>query len=108
MAYLAAGCMPAPDWSRRLLDAHEEGYGAVGGSVELMGRRWGRRRRRAELEAWAPGTGRNPAFARPLLCPSVVSDLEPAWHEDVGGLPALDPVAPFLYDGRIVVRFRVA
>ena len=33
-AHLVAGAMPATDWSRRLLDAHEEGYAAVGGSVE--------------------------------------------------------------------------
>ena len=33
-AYLVAGAIPAPDWSRRILDAHAEGYVAVGGSIE--------------------------------------------------------------------------
>ena len=30
VAHLVAGAAPAPDWSRRLLDAHEEGWAAVG------------------------------------------------------------------------------
>jgi hypothetical protein len=29
VAHLIPGALPAPDWSRLLLDAHEEGYGAV-------------------------------------------------------------------------------
>jgi hypothetical protein len=36
-----------------------------------------------------------------------VAGVEPSWHADIGGLPALDPVGPSLFDGRIVVRFRV-
>lgn len=108
VAHLVAGCLPAADWSRRILDAHAEGYGVVGGSVEPVGAWRLRRRLRAELEPWAPGTGRNPAFAQPLVCPSVVAGVEPSWVQDVGGLPALEPVSPSLYDGRIVMRFRVA
>ena len=37
-AYLVAGAIPAPDWSRRILDAHAEGYAAVGGSIEARDR----------------------------------------------------------------------
>jgi hypothetical protein len=73
-----------------------------------MGSALQRRRARAELEPWAPGSGRNPSFGHPLLCPSVLAGVDPAWHDDVRGLPALQPPAePWLFDGRIVVRLRV-
>lgn len=102
-AYLAAGCLPAPDWSRRLLDAHEEGFVAVAGSIEVEGG-WSARRLRKELEPWAPGFGRAPEWSRPLLCPSLLTD---APLGELHGLPALDPGAaegPVLCDGRIRVR----
>jgi len=106
IAYLARGCMPAHDWSRRVLDAHAEGYAAVGGSIEVMGSLM--RRGPGELEPWAPGSGRIPGFAHPLLCPSVLLELEPQWAEGIAGLPALVPPAdePWLYDGRIALRVR--
>ena len=63
-AYLVAGAIPAPDWSRRILDAHAEGYVAVGGSIEARDR---------SLRPWAPGGGRNPAFSHPLLLPSLLA-----------------------------------
>jgi len=104
-AHLVAGCLPAPDWSRRLLDAHEEGFAAVGGSVEALG---GLRERgaRARLAAWAPdGGGRNPAFSKPLLFPSLVAGLEPGEHD---GYPAFTPrEEPWLYDARIGLRLRL-
>ena len=62
-AYLVAGAIPDPDWSRRILDAHAEGYAAVGGSIEA---------RERSLRPWAPGGGRNPAFSHPLLLPSLL------------------------------------
>ena len=102
LAHLAPGCEPAPDWSRRLLDAHEEGYAAVAGSIETHGLR-----RPRELEPWRPGAGRIPGFERELLCPSLIPGSEPAWAwSEVAGLPALAHPArePWLYDGRIVVR----
>jgi hypothetical protein len=92
-AHLVAGAIPAPDWSRRLLDAHAEGFAAVGGSIETRDR---------GLRPWAPGGGRNPAFAHPLLLPSLLTGLEPAEHE---GLPAYVPDGePALFDGRIRLR----
>jgi hypothetical protein len=92
-AHLVAGAIPAPDWSRRLLDAHAEGYVAVGGSLETRDRR---------LRAWAPGGGRNPAFAHPLLLPSLLEGIAPGEHE---GLPAYLPDGePALFDGRIRLR----
>jgi hypothetical protein len=106
-AYLAAGCLPPPDWSRRILDAHAEGYAAVGGSIEPTGSVLTRRRARQQLAPWAPGTGRKPGFSHPLVCPSLVAGVEPTWTEDVCGLPALTPPAePWLFDGRIVLRVR--
>jgi hypothetical protein len=106
IAYLAPGCVPAADWSRRILDAHEEGFAAVGGSVDAAGGLVGRGPR--SLAPWASGPGRVPGFAHPLLCPSVVRDVEPTWLDPVEGLPALDPPdgEPWLYDGRITVRLR--
>lgn len=104
VAHLAAGCVPAPDWSRRVLDAHAEGYAVVGGSIEAE--RGLLRRRGTALAPWATGRGRNPTFAHPLLCPSIVAGVEAAWIDDVEGLPASAPPErePWLYDGRITVR----
>ena len=105
LAHLAPGCLPAPDWSRRVLDAHQEGYAVVAGSIELLG--W---RKPKSLAPWAPGTGRVPQFSHPLVCPSLVRDAEsPDWLDDVEGLPALSPPQdePWLYDGRIAIRARL-
>jgi hypothetical protein len=97
MAHLAAGALPAPDWSRLILDAHAEGYPAVGPAVEPEAR--GDRR---SLAAWAAGGGRNPRFAEPLLLPSLLEGLQPLEHE---GLPAY--AGPDrLFEGRAVVRLR--
>ena len=108
LAYLAPGCLPAADWAKRSLDAHAEGYAAVGGAIEPVGDALERRRRRRELAPWLPGSGRNPAFAHPLLCPTVVAELEAWWTEPVAGLPALvhPPTEPWLYDGRIQIRMQ--
>jgi hypothetical protein len=97
-AHLVAGAEPEPDWTRRLLDAHAEGFTAVGGAIE------GSR----ELAAWSSAGGRNPAFAHPLLLPSVLAGFATAEH---AGLPAYFPERfengePWLYDGRIRLRLR--
>ena len=103
IAYLAAGARPAPDWSRRILDAHEEGFVAVAGAVDVEGGRLERRAAAKALDAWAPPFGRSPGWALPLLCPSLVAgEAAPG----PGGLPAVDPQAvegPTLCDGRIRV-----
>src|ERR671933_2726621 len=106
IAYLGLGVTAAPDWSRRILDAHQEGFAAVGGSVAVESGFL--RRTPSALAPYAPGGGRNPAFEHPLLCPSLVRELEPSWADPVEGLPALDPPPgePWLYDGRITVRLR--
>jgi hypothetical protein len=90
-AHLVAGAIPEPDWSRRILDAHAEGYPAVGGSIETRDRR---------LRPWAPGGGRNPAFSHPLLLPSLLDGVAPTEHL---GLPAYDGTEG-LFDGRIRLR----
>jgi hypothetical protein len=94
-AHLVSGAVPDPDWSRRILDAHTEGFVAVGGSIET---------RLRSLRPWAPGGGRNPSFAHPLLLPSLLNGLEPGRHE---GLPAYVPDGePAIFDGRIRLRLR--
>jgi hypothetical protein len=99
-AYLVAGAEPTPDWSRLLLDAHAEGYAAVGGALEPE-RGLGSRSERRRFAPWAP-SGRNPRLGRPLLLPSLLDGLEPGSHE---GLPSYDgPDA--LFEGRAVVRLR--
>ena len=101
VAHLVAGAAPSPDWSRLLLDAHAEGWAAVGGAVEVEGG-LGARTERKRLAAWAPGGGRNPRFPHPLLFPSLLDGEEPASHE---GFPAYaGPDA--LFEGRAVVRLR--
>jgi hypothetical protein len=94
---------PTPDWRARMLEAHREGYAVVGGSVEVDGRFL--RRRPHALAPYAPGAGRVPGFAHPLVCASVIKGVEVEWTE-VGGLPAAIPPRdePWLYDGRITVR----
>ena len=91
VAHLIAGASPAVDWSRRILDAHAEGWSAVGGSIES---------RERALRPWAPGGGRNPAFSEPLLLPSLLDGLQPGEHL---GLPAYAG-ADRLFDGRIRLR----
>jgi hypothetical protein len=97
VAHLAPGALPAPDWSRIVLDAHQEGYAAVGGAVEAESRADRRR-----LAAWAPGGGRNPRFGGPLLLPSLLDDLEPESYE---GLPAYAG-SDAIFEGRAVIRLR--
>jgi len=92
------------DWEERVYAAHLEGYAAVGGSIEVMSGRL--RRTPAELEPYAPGGGRNPAFRLPLILPSLVPPLEP--NIEVAGLPAWQPEGdePWVYDARIKLRLR--
>jgi hypothetical protein len=96
VAHLAKGVETAPDWSRRVFDAHQEGYGIVAGSIEAP------RRLRRDLQPYAPGPGRVPGFPHPLVCPSVVEGVEVEWTE-VAGLPAAipPPHEPWVYDARI-------
>jgi hypothetical protein len=97
VAHLVAGAVPAPDWSRRVLDAHAEGWAAVGPRIDV-GRGRADRRRFAHWSA----PGRHPRFEPPLLLPSLLAGLEPGEHE---GLPAWSGLDG-LYDGRIRVRLR--
>ena len=97
VAHLVPGAIPSPDWSRLLLDAHEEGFGAVGGAIETESRA-----DRRALAAWEPDGGRNPRFPEPLLLPSLLDGVEPGTHL---GLPAASP-ADGLFEGRAVVRLR--
>lgn len=101
VAHLAAGVEPAEDWARRVFEAHQEGYAVVAGSIEAP------RHLRRELEPYATGPGRVPAFAHPLVCPSVIQGVEVEWTE-VAGLPAAMPPReePWIYDARIRARLR--
>jgi hypothetical protein len=110
VAHLVAGCLPPPDWSSRLLDAHAEGFAAVGAAVvpaasRRSARQW------SWLQPWQPRPVRDPRFSGRLILPSLVRGLEPS---DERGWPsyAVDPalprdrVATTVFDGRIVVRFQ--
>jgi hypothetical protein len=98
IAHLVAGALPAPDWSRLLLDAHEEGYAAVGGAIQAETRADRRR-----FARWAAqGGGRNPRFDHALLFPSLLDGLRPENHE---GLPS-HAGSDALFEGRAVVRLR--
>jgi hypothetical protein len=99
VAHLVAGAEPAPGWSRLVLDAHAEGWAAVGTAIVPDGGPVERRRAARALAAWAPG-GRNPRFSQPLLLPSLVVGLEPVEHL---GLPAHDG-PDGLFEGRATVR----
>jgi hypothetical protein len=97
-AHLVSGAEPAPSWSRLLLDAHAEGWDAVGPAVVPAGGPLERRRGARALGQWAPG-GRDPRFDAPLLLPSLRAGLEPGEHD---GLPAFEGEG--LFEGRAVVR----
>lgn len=92
VAHLVAGALPPPGWSRLLLDAHAEGWEAVGAAVTTEGRD-------RELAIWRGGGGRNPRFAHPLLLPSLLIGIEPSEHR---GLPAYDGPEG-LFEGRVAV-----
>jgi hypothetical protein len=102
-AFLPEGAEPAPEWHARVRALHEEGYAAVGGAVELP--RGLLRRGDPALAPYAPGGGRHPRFAHPLVCPSLLPGLEP--NAEVAGLPAyVSGDEPAMYDGRLVIRLR--
>jgi hypothetical protein len=102
--FLGDGAEPPPDWEERVRALHEEGYAAVGGAIEVE--RGLLRRGDPELAPYAPGGGRHPRFAHPLVCPSLLPPLEP--NCVVAGLPAYTPEddEPSMFDGRLVVRLR--
>jgi hypothetical protein len=97
VAHLASEVEPAGDWRELARAAHEEGYAAVGGAIES---------RRRDLRPYRPAGGRNPSFAGPLVCPSLLPPLEP--NCEVAGLPAWRPEGdePWIYDGRLRARLR--
>ena len=80
VAHLVAGAIPPPDWSRLLLDAHEEGWAAVATAVVPGGGAT------ASSTPWRGGGGRNPRFDHPLLLPSLLDGLEPSEHLGPAGL----------------------
>jgi hypothetical protein len=98
VAYLTPDVEPAPDWQELSRAAHAEGYAAVGGSLEAA--------RNRSLRAYRPGGGRNPSFAEPLVCPSLLLPLAP--NCTVAGLPAWRPEGdePWIYDAGITARLR--
>lgn len=105
-AELPPNVTPAADWAERVREAHAQGYGVVAGAIEWEG---GRRPR--ALAPYAPGQGRVPGFAHPLICPSVAPGVELERIGDVEGLPAYAAPAPYagepwIYDGRAVLRAR--
>jgi hypothetical protein len=111
-AFLPAGAMPPPDWSTKVLDAHDEGYAAVGGSIGVRGSRFASRKERAELEPWRTAKGRQPGWSRPLLCPSLHRDIAQRirWLEPVAGLPTVTPPDfpdRWLWDGTISLEIDV-
>jgi hypothetical protein len=100
VAHLVAGALPTSDWSQLLLNAHAEGWAAVGGAVRVEGG-LSARGDRQRFAPWAPGA-RNPRLGRPLLFPSLLEGLEPVTHN---GLPAYSG-EDSLFEGHAVVRLR--
>ena len=97
VAHLVPCAVPAPDWSRLLLDAHSEGWAVVGGALAPDARS-----ERRLYAAWSPGGGRNPRFAHPLLLPSLLDGLEPSTHLELPAFSGVD----VLFEGRAVVGLR--
>jgi len=90
----------APGAAELVLAAHAEGYAVVAPSIDAP------RRLRRALAPWSDTAGRNPGFAHPLLCPSVLRGIELKRLPDVESLPAFarPKDEPWIYDGRVVAR----
>jgi hypothetical protein len=103
-ASLPPNVQPSTEWVERVRSAHAEGYAVVGGAIEWTDGALHRRPR--ALAAYAPGPGRVPGFAGPLVCPSVLPGIELERLEDIAGLPAYAAPRdePWVYDGRAVLR----
>ncbi|HEY7693213.1 MAG TPA: hypothetical protein VH816_12805 [Gaiellaceae bacterium] len=97
IAHLPPEVEASADWHELVRAAHEEGFAAVGGAVES---------RERGLRPYRAGGGRNPSFAEPLVCPSLLPPLEP--NCEVAGLPAWRPEGdePWIYDARVRARVR--
>jgi hypothetical protein len=91
-----------PEWESRVLALHAEGYAVVAGAVDAP------RRLRKRLAPWAPGPGRVPGFAHPLLCPSVLHGIDLERLSEVEGLAAFRPPSdePWVYDASLVLELR--
>jgi hypothetical protein len=98
--HVPAGWELAPGSAELALATHAEGYAVVAGSIAAP------RNLRRALAPWSDDAGRNPGFTHPLLCPSVLRDVEIERLPDVEGLPAFAAPAdePWIYDGGVVVR----
>jgi hypothetical protein len=102
-AELPPGVTPADRWAETVRAAHADGYAVVAGAIEWRGG-LGRRRPR-ELAPYAPGPGRVPGFAAPLLCPSVLDGIALEPLGEIAGLPAFAAPQdePWIYDGRAIL-----
>jgi hypothetical protein len=98
--YVPAGWELSPGSADLALAAHAEGYAVVGPSIDPP------RRLRRAFASWSDTAGRDPGFAHPLLCPSVLHGVALERLPDVEGLPAFAAPAdePWVYDGRVSVR----
>src|SRR2546430_602467 len=95
-------------WHALELDPPQAGASQIA-TVELENAgsaTWRTRGAAPALEPYAPGGGRTPAFAHPLVCPSLLPPLEP--NTEVAGLPAWRPEGdePWIYDARATIRLR--
>lgn len=92
------------DFWERASALHAEGYAVVSGSIAWEGHLG--RRAPGALAPYAPGSGRNPSFAHPLICPSVLEGIGLQRLPDIEDLPAF--AAPsfdtWMYDGRLVLH----
>jgi hypothetical protein len=101
---LPAWVEPAADWAERVAAAHAEGFAVVAGAIEWNGGPLHHRPR--SLAPYEPGPGRVPGFAHPLICPSVIDEIELERLSDIEGLPAYAAppnYEPWIYDGRIIL-----
>jgi hypothetical protein len=97
VAHLPPEVEPAAGWHELVRAAHEEGFAAVGGAIES---------RERDLRPYRPSGGRNPSFAEPLVCPSLLPPLQA--NCAVASLPAWRPQGdePWIYDGRVRAKLR--
>lgn len=91
------------EFIERAAALHAEGYAVVAGSI-AWGSPPGRRTPHA-LDPYRPGTGRNPSFAYPLICPSILVGVTLQRLDEIEGLPTF--AAPshetWIYDGRLTL-----
>ena len=103
-ADLPAGVEPAPDWQERVRAAHAEGFAVVAGAIA-----WEGLRRPHALAPYRAGPGPDPRLRRAAPLPLGAARASSSNGSTTSPACRRSPLRrsePWVYDGRIVLRYR--